>query len=193
MKYFFVDAVFLVLMNIQCSWEHSGGWRFIIGTRTKTKITEQQCGVDTNSDSRIVGGEEAEAHEYPWHVAIASIFFPDYTLCGGSLIAERWVMSAAHCFNGLAPLFVVNTIVIRLGLHYQSKNAVDEVRIRAKKLIMHKHYNNLINANDIALIQLPAKVEYCPTIQPVCLPFSDDNQYDNVIAIVTGHGAMAHG
>ncbi|MBN3323706.1 ENTK Enteropeptidase, partial [Atractosteus spatula] len=52
------------------------------------------------SRSSIVGGEDAEEGQWPW---MACITLPDlsreFCFCGGSLISEEWVVSAAHCLN----------------------------------------------------------------------------------------------
>lgn len=47
------------------------------------------------AEDRIVGGSDAELHEFPWQVAIIlkRVFF-----CGGALINDEFVLSAAHCF-----------------------------------------------------------------------------------------------
>src|SRR5262245_7456037 len=47
------------------------------------------------NDRRIVGGEKTTIQEHPWQVAIDV----NGGLCGGSIIAQNWVLTAAHCFN----------------------------------------------------------------------------------------------
>ncbi|XP_065318885.1 kallikrein 1-related peptidase b22-like [Gordionus sp. m RMFG-2023] len=47
--------------------------------------------------SRIIGGDKAESHSWPWQ---AAIFEGNRMICGGSLINEKWVLTAAHCFKG---------------------------------------------------------------------------------------------
>ena len=54
------------------------------------------CGLPGPAD-KIVGGEEATPHQYPW---MAALFIDDKWFCGGSLISDQWVMTAGHCADG---------------------------------------------------------------------------------------------
>ena len=49
---------------------------------------------------RVVGGAAADAGEFPWMVAL---IIGSKNLCGGSIIADRWVLTAAHCVEGKQP------------------------------------------------------------------------------------------
>lgn len=51
------------------------------------------CGVA--SQARITGGSSAVPGQWPWQV---SIVYDGTHVCGGSLVSEKWVLSAAHCF-----------------------------------------------------------------------------------------------
>jgi len=50
-------------------------------------------------DNRIIGGESAKTTEFPWAVLIVLTVNDSYTFCGGALINEKTVLTAAHCVN----------------------------------------------------------------------------------------------
>jgi secreted trypsin-like serine protease len=55
--------------------------------------------MQSNSESnKIVGGEETVPNEFPWQALIVvEIANNEDKICGGSLINDQWILTAAHC------------------------------------------------------------------------------------------------
>jgi secreted trypsin-like serine protease len=97
---------------------------------------------------RIVGGEPTTIEDNPWQVAIEITRAGGTYLCGGSIIAQKWVLSAAHCFEPIAP---PNAVKVKAG----ATNYVDEgVWSRVEKVVVHEGYNPQTFENDVALVKL---------------------------------------
>ncbi|XP_032760944.1 trypsin V-A [Rattus rattus] len=122
-----------------------------------------------DNDDRIVGGYTCEEHSVPYQVSLNA----GSHICGGSLITNQWVLSAAHCYHP--------QLQVRLGEHniYEIEGA--EQFIDAAKMILHPDYDKWTVDNDLMLIKLksPATLnskvstvplpQYCPTAGTECL------------------------
>ncbi|XP_061422299.1 cubilin-like isoform X4 [Lethenteron reissneri] len=128
----------------------------------------KECGwipvAERRVNNRIVGGYEARLGEWPWQ---ASLHYFNRLACGGSLLSDRWVVSAAHCFDSNNP----NTWMVYLGLHSQNNLSASTVVARSvNKILIHERYNRSSHDYDIALMELSERVSFTDYIQPVCLP-----------------------
>jgi len=65
------------------------------------------------SPGRIVGGEEAPLHEFPWQISLRNL---GSHICGGSIINSNQVITAAHCVEGALPVMDTVSILITLTL-----------------------------------------------------------------------------
>ncbi|XP_047532122.1 transmembrane protease serine 9-like [Vanessa atalanta] len=140
-----------------------------------------RCG-ERNEASRIVGGVETAVNEFPW---VARLTYFNKFYCGGMLINDRYVLTAAHCVKGLMWFM----IKVTLGEHNRC-NETHRPETRFVVNVVAHNFTYLTFRDDIALLKLNEKVEISDTIKPVCLPRSDDNQYEGVKAIAVGWGSV---
>lgn len=132
---------------------------------------------------QIVGGQESVAGTYPW---MAALFVDGKYFCGGTLISEEWVVTAAHCLDG-------NALQVRvmLGAH-NIKEEEEEGRLNINTMMFftHPEYNPSLLQNDIALIHLGRSVQLTSRIRPVCLPGLADKErlFENMKVLATGWG-----
>ncbi|XP_015256123.1 vitamin K-dependent protein C isoform X1 [Cyprinodon tularosa] len=109
-----------------------------------------------------LGGEVGKKGESPWQVLLLNekgIFH-----CGGVLIDENWVLTAAHCLQNTFKFSV------RLGDYERFRNEGTEVLLRVTKTFKHPKYNSMTEDNDIALLRLQSPAPLSKYIVPICLP-----------------------
>jgi secreted trypsin-like serine protease len=76
------------------------------------------AGVKSLASTRIIGGKDAEAHEFPWQVLLFIKEPGGESYCGGSILNDRWVLTAAHCFyNDDETRFVAEYVTVHIGEH----------------------------------------------------------------------------
>ncbi|XP_068231252.1 transmembrane protease serine 9-like [Palaemon carinicauda] len=147
-----------------------------------------KCG-RRNPVTRIVGGQTTTVHEYPWQVGLTSASRP---YCGGSIISNQWILTAAHCVEGDS----ASSVKVLIGEHNwgtTTETSVTEKR-DVSQIIVHPQYSSKTFDNDMALLKLSSPISFPSDnkIAPVCLPDAG-NAYDNVDAIITGWGTTSAG
>ncbi|NXJ24298.1 ACRO protein, partial [Dicrurus megarhynchus] len=117
--------------------------------------------------TRIVGGTGAVEASWPWIVSIHHPWAPYLNhLCGGSLITTQWVLTAAHCFDKIAKIGILNVVIGATQLTQPGPGA--QVR-QIKRLLRHESYRRSDISNDIALLELNEPVQCSPYIQLACV------------------------
>ncbi|KAJ2947597.1 hypothetical protein O0L34_g17395 [Tuta absoluta] len=168
-----------------------------------------QCGI-ARTRRRIVGGYETKKLEFPW---MAVLMYNGRFYCGGSLINDLYVLTAAHCTSG----FRKERITVRFLEHDRSSaNDTKTVDRKVEAIIRHLRYNPGTYDNDIALLKLDQRVDLSSAlkksalrdgeeggeggsteeddvgVRPVCLA-SPGLSYSNFSGVVTGWGTTEEG
>ncbi|NXV73469.1 TMPS6 protease, partial [Atlantisia rogersi] len=146
------------------------------------------CGLQA-SLSRIVGGANSVEGEWPWQ---ASLQVRGRHICGGTLIADRWVVSAAHCFQD-ERLASASIWTVYLGKYLQNATSHTEVSFKVIRLFLHPYYEEDSHDYDVALLQLDHPVIISPLIQPICLPAPSHLFEPGLHCWITGWGALKEG
>ncbi|CAL4139337.1 unnamed protein product, partial [Meganyctiphanes norvegica] len=142
-----------------------------------SKLKIKQDSMPHDSGIRIVDGVNANTNEFPWMVLLKIKVDSYFYRCGGNLVTDRLVVTAAHCLHGF------NVVYMDLGFGKLNGDVLTEegsVWRKATRYNVHPNYDTREITNDIALIHLDDPVVFGDTIKPVCLP-----QEDNDLAGVT--------
>ncbi|XP_055525812.1 trypsin-7-like [Wyeomyia smithii] len=148
---------------------------------TPSSACSCRCG-ERNDASRIVGGQPTGINEFPW---MARLSYFNRFYCGGMLINDRYVLTAAHCVKG----FMWFLIKVTFGEHNRCDDSVrPETRFVLRAIAQKFSFLNF--DNDIALLRLNDRVPITDFIRPICLPTDPEQTYVGRNATITGWGTL---
>ncbi|XP_030044002.1 serine protease 55-like [Microcaecilia unicolor] len=137
--------------------------------------------------SRIVGGQDALPGEWPWAVSLQVWNQP---FCGGSILSNWWILSAAHCFTD--PVYRSKQLRVEVGATVLQKN---KEAVSVQKIIIHPLYKeSVLFKNDIALLLLSTSIRFNMLKTPICLPSAGIFRLEDWhTCYVTGWGTLVVG
>ena len=142
-----------------------------------------------NRASRIVGGVQTEVNEYPWQAGIVSRG-GTRTFCGGTVINDRYVLTAAHCTAGNS----ASRMDVLLREH-RIGTSDGELRFRVERIIDHPSYTSASGSGyDFSLLKLSSTIDFASLdnrVAPACLPTG--GEFADAEAIVSGWGTTSSG
>nr|XP_005022007.2 coagulation factor X [Anas platyrhynchos] len=116
-------------------------------------------------DTRIVGGDECHLGECPWQAVLINENGEEF--CGGTILNENFILTAAHCMNQSKEIKVV------VGEVDREKEEQSETTHTVERILVHSKYIAETYDNDIALIKLKEPIVRSKYIIPACLPEAD--------------------
>ncbi|CAB3225376.1 unnamed protein product [Arctia plantaginis] len=159
--------------NTLCS-----GW-LDVGSRdqcTRDSVVATAC-------LRIIGGTVTTIEKYPPTAAVLLIgYFSTNQICGGSIINQRHILTAAHCFT-----FTLNAGVylIRVGSSMAHSGGTTH---HIDRIILHPQWNTRTVDNDVAIMRTTTAITYGITVQPANLAESTYRLLDNDSVWAVGWG-----
>ncbi|XP_032994595.1 transmembrane protease serine 12-like isoform X1 [Lacerta agilis] len=127
---------------------------------------------EKETESRIIGGHDAMVGSWPWQVSLQyyTVGLGYFHLCGGSLITNNTVLTAAHCVKNFRNAAFWRAVIAVHHLHIQN---VYTRKRRVSTITIHSDYDSERYEHDIALFTLIKHLKYNNYIQPICLPEND--------------------
>jgi secreted trypsin-like serine protease len=171
--------------NISATRQESFKWKQCGISHFVPSIQAESFAQKSRLGKRIVGGEDAVEHSWPFLVSLRIKSSKSIHNCGGTLISDQFVLTAAHCliiYFGLAEKLNVaitnmfSLIEVHVGINEHNKDPAyltSEHVFDIENIIWHEDlfFGEHVHLHDIALIKLKRKVNLNrPEVNVVCLP-----------------------
>ncbi|XP_070533315.1 atrial natriuretic peptide-converting enzyme-like [Ptychodera flava] len=159
------------------------------------------CGVrpalPPRPSAKIVGGEPAAHGSWPWIVSLQNRSSDYFHFCGATLVASRWVITAAHCFyeSMIIDNDDLSQIVAVLGIRDKTKDADEPYRQRKniKTFYIHPQYDPYTTEHDIAILELAEPITYSDYVRPACITPPDMTFSPGTMCEIAGWGVTRQG
>ncbi|KAG6465621.1 hypothetical protein O3G_MSEX015271 [Manduca sexta] len=130
---------------------------------------------------RIVGGSTAPDGRVPYQASLRNVLNSHF--CGGSVLNNRWVLTAAHCTVGQSK----SSIKVVVGTN---NLLVGGDRYSVEIIIIHEGYDSVQISNDVSVIKVTSDIEFKDRVQPIQLPDEDTDAGADVV--LSGWGRLSY-
>ncbi|XP_015609738.2 coagulation factor IX [Cephus cinctus] len=176
-------------------------WWFIVfffgtalhhGVLGYNNLADVPCGQVTTGTraARVVGGQDANPHEFPWLVSITR---KGGHFCGGTILNSRYILTAAHCLCTGTSSIPARQLRVTLGEHNLKGPEVPAAKEEGVlSVIVHPGHKCGRYVHDIALLELARPISWSESVKPACLPAAtgkpEYSAFGDVHAVAAGWG-----
>jgi len=176
MKLLIAIAICLLIVSIQCM----------------RIANDDNVQVPRLKDHRIIGGRAIDIAIHPHQISLRyknlfDINAPYSHICGGSILSEDVILTAAHCIMATVP----SQLKVVAGTNNNQRDT-DGIIVPVKEIIMHEDYNPNTFDNDVAILTLSAKLPI-NNFTIAAIQLSSDDPLSGVLSTVTGWGSIIMG
>ncbi|XP_045428818.1 atrial natriuretic peptide-converting enzyme isoform X2 [Pipistrellus kuhlii] len=184
-------------LTLDFDWESLNGTtlhrRLVKGQscHSRSKISllcaKQDCGrrPAARMNKRILGGRTSRPGRWPWQCSLQS--GPNEHICGCVLIAKKWVLTVAHCFEGRES---ASGWTVVFGINNLDHPTAFVQTRGVKSIILHPRYVREVVDYDISIVELSAEVQETSYVRPVCLPRAWQVLEPSTYCSISGWGHM---
>ncbi|XP_013856109.1 atrial natriuretic peptide-converting enzyme [Austrofundulus limnaeus] len=161
--------------------------------RVSVFCSREECGLRPalslrpHRKKRILGGRVSRRGAWPWQCSLQS--GQSGHVCGCVLIARRWALTVAHCFEGRENADLWKVVLGLTNLDHPSPHSQSR---GVRSIIVHPRYNRAVVDYDISVVQLDSEVDETVYVRPVCLPQPGQLPSPDSYCYITGWGHMGN-
>ncbi|XP_052843372.1 venom serine protease [Drosophila gunungcola] len=159
------ESLFTELVFAYISTGTSGG-----NFKCTLTTTKQNCNCGWSATSRIANGQQASANEFPSMAALKDVTKNQASFCGGTIVAHRYIVTAAHCIyqvtkaTDIVAIVGINDLQNPANSRYYRQYSIQD-------MIPHERYVSEPDVNnDIAVLITATNILWSRGVGPICLP-----------------------
>ena len=152
-------------------------------------LTNVHSFVHQKTNERIFNGSDASLNAFPWMVSVNfNLFNVLKTNCGGAILSDIFLLTAASCFQGFTVLTQYSTV--KAGIHniINGSETTEQNRI-ISHIIVHPDYSPENFVNDLALVRVTPPFDFkSSSVSSISL--SNLSSIENMDLVTIGWGIM---
>ena len=139
-------------------------------------------------EGRVVNGSQSSPGSHPWAVQILLTRARTKIFCAGTLLTNRFLVTAAHCFNRVRP---ADIILVLGNIRSDGSSSPSQELRRIDAVYIREDFDEITYDNDIAVVSMDRSVKFTAFIRPLCLPEINED-YAGSVGTIVGWGRLSH-